>query len=742
MAISAGDITWDIGADLGNFEKGLASSKKQAEGLKSTLAKNSKAIGVGLTIAGAAGVAAFGGMISKAVDFSKSMAEVNTLGIKDLEGLSDSVKDVAGEFGLNLADAAKGAYQAISAGAKEAETPLILEKAAMAATAGVSDLTTAIELGTGVSNAFGIEFKDIDKIFDQAFVAVKGGVTTFEELSASVGKLSPIMAAAGLESKEMFAAIAALTKGGIKTSEAVTGLKGAITGILKPTTEAAKLAEELGIEFNAAALESQGLGGFMESLQEATGGNIEIMSKLFGSVEALNVVLALTGNQAASFNQLLKQMDSATGASKEAFDAFVAANPAFAFDQMKAKLGALAVDIGNILLPALIQITEKVIPIIMSMRNWAREHPRLTEAMVLLAAGISGLMLVLGPLLIILPGLTTAIGLFTASTVAAGTASTVASVGVFGLAASFAAAALPVIALTAAIAFATIGIRENIRAYKELKAAQEQNRQSEVRLQGAVEKSVQELEQMGVVVDRTALSAMNMDDQIAFLGKQFDKYDPTVEGAEKTTDRFAAATDGSTRALNTNVTATNASTGAQRTSTVETRTGTVAFGEITGRLHGAAGGYNSVAREARRAAAAIREANAAAAAGGGGGMAAGGVVAQGFASGGEIFKAKGTDTVPAMLTPGEFVVNKKSASLFHGLLEQINKTQTMSQIPSDFGGLTQPSGTNKTQKSIGTFAPVINFSINGTGLTAREIVKEIEAELFDSMTRNLKLAFG
>jgi hypothetical protein len=37
--------------------------------------------------------------------------------------------------------------------------------------------------------------------------------------------------------------------------------------------------------------------------------------------------------------------------------------------------------------------------------------------------------------------------------------------------------------------------------------------------------------------------------------------------------------------------------------------------------------------------------------------------------------AKGTDTVPAMLTPGEFVVNKKSAKKYRGLLDMINSNQ-------------------------------------------------------------------
>ena len=42
------------------------------------------------------------------------------------------------------------------------------------------------------------------------------------------------------------------------------------------------------------------------------------------------------------------------------------------------------------------------------------------------------------------------------------------------------------------------------------------------------------------------------------------------------------------------------------------------------------------------------------------------------ATGGSIFKPRGTDTVPAMLTPGEFVVNRRATQKNLGLLHQIN----------------------------------------------------------------------
>ena len=708
MAINAGDITWNIGADLKGFEKGINKAKTSAQGLGKTLKANSKAIGVGMTAAGAVGVAAFGSMASKAADFSKSMAEVNTLGIKDLEGLSDAVKDVSGEFGLNLADSAKGAYQAISAGAKEAETPLILEKAAIAATAGVSDLTTAIELGTGVSNAFGIEFGNMEQVFDQAFVAVKGGVTTFEELSASVGKISPIMAAAGLESGEMFAAIGALTKGGIATSEAVTGLKGAISGVLKPTTEAAKLAESLGLEFNAAALESQGLGGFLDSVKEATGGNIETMTQLFGSVEALNTVLALTGNQASDFNSLLKQMDSATGSSKEAFDAFVAANPAFAFEQMKAKMAALAVDIGTILLPALITLAERIIPIVTAMRDWARDNPVLVEGLVLLGVGISALMLILGPILVVLPGITAAMGLFTTSTVVAGTAATGASVGIGAMAVASLGAAVPFIALGAVIAIASASIWENIKATKALGVAVEQEKQSEERFGKAIEEGIVRLEKRGIAVNRAEMATMSLDEQQQHLIKTFKENSKAIQAGEKATDSSVKATDVSISKIGENIEATKKGEDAQHDLTNEVVQGKDALARLAPKIDHAAGKYKFLASAARKAESAIKAANEAAAqsgGGGGGGSDSGGGGANGFAG----FSGGGG---------------------------------TIGSAPSGFGGFSAGASRGSSSRGAVSVSPSIVVNIDGSGLSASELYAEFEAKLFDSMATNLKIAMG
>ncbi|MEO9589689.1 MAG: phage tail tape measure protein, partial [Marinobacter sp.] len=110
---------------------------------------------------------------------------------------------------------------------------------------------------------------------------------------------------------------------GTSTPEAITGIRAAITALLKPTSEARDVAAELGIEFNAAALESKGFAGVLADVMEATGGNTEVIAQLFGSVEALAPVLALGGNAAEKFAENLIKFTQNTGSAKTASEELV-----------------------------------------------------------------------------------------------------------------------------------------------------------------------------------------------------------------------------------------------------------------------------------------------------------------------------------------------------------------------------------------------------------------------------------
>ena len=78
------------------------------------------------------------------------------------------------------------------------------------------------------------------------------------------------------------------------------------------------------------------------------------------------------------------------------------------------------------------------------------------------------------------------------------------------------------------------------------------------------------------------------------------------------------------------------------------------------------------------------------------------------------FKPKGTDTVPAMLTPGEFVVNKKATSQNMGLLKSINSGGT--NYLARGGVVTSPNNSgeiNKLTTSVGKDKAAFREAIQG-----------------------------
>ncbi|WP_243158354.1 phage tail tape measure protein, partial [Clostridium sporogenes] len=128
-----------------------------------------------------------------------------------------------------------------------------------------------------------------------------------------MGSLTPIAKSAGASIDEMLAGMASLTKNGLKTDEAVTALKGVFSSVIKPTEEAAKTAQQLGIDFSVSALKSKGFAKFLEEIKVKTGGNTETMGKLFGNVRALSGALVLTGKGFGDFNTSLDAMKNSAG---------------------------------------------------------------------------------------------------------------------------------------------------------------------------------------------------------------------------------------------------------------------------------------------------------------------------------------------------------------------------------------------------------------------------------------------
>lgn len=256
-------------------------------------------------------------------DFANGIAKISTLvdtTVVSMQKISNEIRAVSDETGAGVADLSESVYQAISAGVDAAHAVGFVKDMTIATKAGFTDTTTAVNGVTTVLNAYGKSAEEAAAVTDQMLLAQNFGKTSFGEMAQSMGNVIPIAAQLNVSTQELFGSIAVLTKNGIRTSEAITGLKAAYSNILKPSSEAAKLAQSLGLEFNAAHLKSVGWVKFLEEVKQATGRDAEKMAQLFGSVEGLNSILVLTGKGAGDFDKVMDQMAQSAGMTREAYE--------------------------------------------------------------------------------------------------------------------------------------------------------------------------------------------------------------------------------------------------------------------------------------------------------------------------------------------------------------------------------------------------------------------------------------
>uniref|UniRef100_A0A6M3J046 Putative tail protein n=2 Tax=viral metagenome TaxID=1070528 RepID=A0A6M3J046_9ZZZZ len=384
-----------VGIDDKEFQAGL-----------DRISKNSKKIGGAMTAAGGIMLGAFGLMVDSAADFENEMRQVNTMMLlneDDFAAFSKQVKEVATRLGVDATESAKAMYQAISAGVPKDNALTFLEIASKAAIGGATDTTTAIDGLTTVLNAFKIPTSEAQKVADIMFSTVKSGKTTFAELSASMFNVAPIAATAGVSFEEVSAALATMTKQGVPTSVATTQLRQAMVALLKPTADMAPVIQALGYESGQAMLQQIGLSETMQILTDASGGSTDMLGRMFGSVEGLNAVLALTGENSQMAAADIDIMKNAAGAATDAFDQ-MEKGTSRQLDKLKEQFQSIGMSIGEKLLPVLAKMLEQVKPIIERIIKWIEENPKLFETIIKVAAAGAGILAFVGPLIMMLPG--------------------------------------------------------------------------------------------------------------------------------------------------------------------------------------------------------------------------------------------------------------------------------------------------------------------------------------------------
>lgn len=263
--------------------------------------------------------------------FEDAMAKVNTMAGKNgdgLEELTDRVQELSEVVPLAREAIADGLYQTISAGVPEAQWLDYLNSSARSAVGGCADLSGVVKVTSGIIKAYGADWAEAGAIQDKIQKTAKLGVTSFEELSQALPRVTGNAATLGVTVDELMAVFATTTNVTGNTAEVSTQLAAVLNSLVKPSSEATKAAQAMGISFDAASVKSAGglenfLLGLDKSIREyseKTGILSEtIYGQLFGSAEALRLLGSLTGEQKDTFSTNISAMADSAGTMDEAF---------------------------------------------------------------------------------------------------------------------------------------------------------------------------------------------------------------------------------------------------------------------------------------------------------------------------------------------------------------------------------------------------------------------------------------
>lgn len=228
----------------------------------------------------------------------------------------------------------------------------------------------------------------------------KGMTDTSDKFIADFKKLTPATTA---EARSMASGIQDLLVPMGFVREEATALTGDtmhLVGALTNFNSATHSAEDVNTAFQAA------LTGSFESLKRL---GIQV-SKETVQQKAIEMGLAATKDEVTKQAEAQALLALAYEQSGDALDAYTEASldTKTKIGLLKAQLVDFGAKIGTAFLPAVTSLVEKIKPLIERITAWIDANPELAGKIAIVVAAIGGLLVVLGPILIILPGLVAA----------------------------------------------------------------------------------------------------------------------------------------------------------------------------------------------------------------------------------------------------------------------------------------------------------------------------------------------
>ena len=342
LKVDGKEVVKNLTVDMDELQKAIGETKGVAEKFTSSLIKWNQTAEVFQNISNCASQLAstFNNLTDESVQFDEAMSAANTMAGKsgdDFDYLKDRVAELSKTIPIARDALANGLYQVVSNGVPEDNWISYLEQSAKASVGGIADLGETVKVTSTIIKNYGLSWDAAGDIQDKIQLTAKNGVTSFEQLAQALPRVTSQAATLGVSVDELMATFSTLTGVSGNTAEVSTQLAAIFTALIKPSSEAIEMAQQMGIQFDAAAIKaSGGMSNFIAQLDRdvksyaQSSGMLEqeIYGRLFGSAESLRALTPLTTQLADKFQENVSAMSNSVGTISDSFDTMVESDSA------------------------------------------------------------------------------------------------------------------------------------------------------------------------------------------------------------------------------------------------------------------------------------------------------------------------------------------------------------------------------------------------------------------------------
>ena len=342
----------------------------------------------------AIGAAIYAGPVKNAQEFQQSMAKVGTIAdtnVVPLAQLRQEIIALSNETGKSVNDLAEDVYSAISAGQDTADAVGFVTNATKLSTAGFAESAQAVDVLSTILNAYGMEAEKVTDVSDMLINTQNKGKTTVGELASSMGKIIPTANANNVALEQICAGYEKLTAKGIATAEATTYMNGMLNELGKTGSTTDKLLrEKTGKSFKELMASGSSLADVLQIVKDGAESSGMSLSDMFGSSEAGKAALSLMADGVDSFNDSVQGMLDSCGATEEAYAKMMDTTET-KVAKAKNSISNLGTVLGDMLLPYVGMVADKVSEVVTRFSEFAQENPQVIATVAKVAAGLVGL---------------------------------------------------------------------------------------------------------------------------------------------------------------------------------------------------------------------------------------------------------------------------------------------------------------------------------------------------------------